>query len=210
MKTIFVQKFAYFMPSAENPREMPKLDFVDSLFKRRLSQISRMTIQVVHDVMDCAENSKIVFVSFRGEINRQFKINKGLVEDFEVLPANFSISVFNTPPAVATIALGIKAGYTAIFPGEDNFFAAFAAACAPIFCGKEKTVLFVYADECVLDEYKNVLYNGQKMEKMNVPLAFAGVLSAENNGNSIEISLDSNSDLFSSPKDFLEGLCRKR
>ena len=106
--TIYVTKFAFYKPSPDNPGEMPKLEYVDSLFRRRLSQLTRMTIEVVHDLVSSEpENAKLklVFGSFRGEIARQLKINKGLVEDAGVLPAPFSLSVFNTPPAATTIAL---------------------------------------------------------------------------------------------------------
>lgn len=199
MKKIYINKFAV-------AEETPKLEYVDSLFKRRLSQISRMTIQAVHDVLDEAENSKIVFTSFRGELNRQFKINRGLVEEFEVLPANFSISVFNTPPAVATIALKIKAGYTAIYPSEDNFFSAFISACTPILCGKEEKIIFVYADEKISEEYQPTVHN----EKTDFSaLAFSCVLSSEKTSDSIEIELDENQKCFTSPRNFLEGLCQK-
>ena len=65
-------------------KESPKLEYTDPLFKRRLSQISKMTIQVVHNLLgktNVDKNIKIVFVSLRGEIEREFTINKGLIED---------------------------------------------------------------------------------------------------------------------------------
>ena len=76
---IYITKFASFKPSPENPSEQPKLEYVDSLFRRRLSQVTRMTIEVVHRLVE--ENPekaklKLVFSSFRGEIARQLKINK--------------------------------------------------------------------------------------------------------------------------------------
>ncbi len=208
MNKMYVTRFSYFKSSPENPSENPALSFVDPLFKRRLSQISRMTIQVVHDVIDGAadeKNSKLVFVSFRGELSRQLKINKGLVQDAEVMPANFSISVFNTPPAVAAIALGMKAGYTAVFPGEDNFRSGFLSACAPVLCGDERKIIFVYADELVPEEYRAVFPGGDPN-----PLAFACVLSSEKSDGAVEINIDDVSDdgSLSSPVDFLEKICR--
>ena len=58
----------------------PDISFTDSMFRRRLSQISKMTVQVIHDLMPLAEDTKIVFISFRGELSRQFQINKMLIE----------------------------------------------------------------------------------------------------------------------------------
>ena len=49
----------------------PSLSYTDSLFRRRLSQLSKMTVEVVHDLINkihVEQNAKLVFVSFRGEI----------------------------------------------------------------------------------------------------------------------------------------------
>lgn len=203
---IFITKFATFKTSAENPSEMPKLPYLDSLFKRRLSQVSRMTIEAVHGLIDGqpdeaeVRNLKMVFTSFRGEISRQLKINRGLVEDADVMPANFSISVFNTPPALATIAFKMKAGYTAIYPAEDDFASALVSASASLLCGADKKIIFVYADEYVPEEYKNCPGYTDK-----AALAFACILSSEKTDEAVEISLDEPelSKIALSPESFL-------
>jgi len=77
--------------------QSPDIGFTDPMFRRRLSQISKMTIRVVHDLLPAGENAKILFVSFRGELSRQYQINRMLIEDNAILPAAFSLSVFNAP-----------------------------------------------------------------------------------------------------------------
>ena len=171
-----INKFSFYRPPKENPSETPKLAYIDSLFKRRLSQLSRMTIEVIHQVKDSAPEAKIVFTSFRGEIGRQLKINRGLVDDFAILPAQFSLSVFNTPPAVATIALQIKNGYTALYPSEHRLYDAFMAAVAPVLAGIEKQVIFAYGDELIPEDYESIKTDD---EQKLFPLAFALVISAE-------------------------------
>ena len=198
---IYINKIAVYRPGDENLSESPKLEYVDALFKRRLSQISKMTIEVVHNVLDGNENAKLVFASFRGEISRQLKINKSLVEDSEVLPAQFSISVFNTPPAVATIALGMKNGYTAVYPSERKFSAALMSAVAPVLCRKKSKIIFAFADEKIPDEYaKNA--ESAKNEK---PLSFACVIGTEKTDGSKELGRFD----FSSPSEFIESFCAK-
>lgn len=183
---IYINKFSYYRPSPENPAEMPKLEYCDPLFKRRLSQITRMTIEAIHGLGEEAAGSKLVFTSFRGEIARQLKINKGLVEDADVMPASFSISVFNTPAAAATIALKMKAGYTCIYPTENNFRAAFISAAASILCSSEKQIVFSYADELIPEEYKDCIGYTDKQ-----PLALACILTSEKlSDESIGINLD--------------------
>ncbi|MDR2073641.1 MAG: beta-ketoacyl synthase chain length factor [Spirochaetaceae bacterium] len=109
----------------------PGIDFTDPLFRRRLSMVSRMTIRVLHDLMPLPRNTKIYFVSFRGELSRQLKINKTLIVEGDIKPADFSLSVFNAPPALASMAFGLSTGYSAVYPGENNFRFALlgAAAC---------------------------------------------------------------------------------
>ncbi|MDR0710327.1 MAG: beta-ketoacyl synthase chain length factor, partial [Spirochaetaceae bacterium] len=85
--------------------ESPALEYTDPLYRRRLSQVSRMTIEVIHDVLPIEKDTRLVFVSFRGELARQFSINRMLAGDGDIKPAAFSLSVFNTPPASAAIAL---------------------------------------------------------------------------------------------------------
>ncbi len=176
MNELFISNLKIWKSSPENPKEKPKLEFADPLFKRRLSQITRMTIQVVHDLIEevpQAKDFKQVFVSFRGEIEREFTINKGIIEDSEILPAGFSLSVFNTPIAAASLCLKLKAGYSVIYPSKQDFSAAFLSAASTILSGSEQNIIFVYADEYVPDVY------GSLQPKDNFGTAFACILSAE-------------------------------
>lgn len=182
---ISVSNVHTWQPSQENPREKPKLEFADPLFKRRLSQITRMTIHVLHDLIterpEAAEYKQI-FVSFRGEIEREFTINRGLIQDTEILPAAFSLSVFNAPVAAASLCLKLKAGYSVIYPSKGNFRDALLAASSAVLCGDETRVVLVYADEYVPDEY------GALQPEENSPLAFACVLGASSpGGKTVEI-----------------------
>lgn len=163
-------------------KSSPKLEFADPLFKRRLSQITRMTIQVIHDLLEKipeASECKQVFVSFRGEIEREFSINENLIKDSEIMPAGFSLSVFNTPIAAATICLKLKAGYSVIYPSCSNnnqanaFAHAMKGVASPLLCGDEESVIFVYADEFVPEVY------GELRSENSEPMAFACLLSRE-------------------------------
>ncbi|MDR0388104.1 MAG: beta-ketoacyl synthase chain length factor [Treponema sp.] len=153
-------------------KDSPDLAFTEPIFRRRLSQISRMTIQVLHDLLPFKEDTKVVFLSFRGEITQQFKINRMIIEDQAVLPAAFSLSVFNTPPALAAMALGLTAGYTAIYPA-DGFRSALLASAAPVLSGSAREIVMVYADEFCPPEY------GDLRPADNAPLAFGAVLAGE-------------------------------
>lgn len=180
MKSLYLSDIVSFVP--ENPSEAPKLEFTDPLFRRRLSQISKMTVQVVHDLVEknpVDDDTKLVFVSLRGEIKREFTINELLIEDGSILPASFSLSVFNTPVALATLALKLHGGYSVIYPSKNDFSDAFKMAVSPVLAGTEKEIILVYADELVPEEY------GDKRPSENVPLAFACRVSLEKKDNSV-------------------------
>ena len=57
----------------EQIKESPKLEYTDPLFRRRLSQITKMTVHVVHNLItktNIDKETKLVFISLRVEIER--------------------------------------------------------------------------------------------------------------------------------------------
>lgn len=176
----------------QNEKISPKIEFTDPLFRRRFSQITKMTVQVVHDLIEeipQAKESKILFTSFRGEIEREFAIDRMLIEDKMILPAAFSLSVFNTPIAAATIAMGLKSGYSVIYPSKGNFNDALLSGAASVLSGDEKQIVFVYADEKIPDAYGKVIEGNMELENSR-PLAFACILSSVKEENSVEFDTD--------------------
>jgi len=217
----YITRLCAWAPGVENPGEWeewaqskrdissgtqgPAIAFTDSLFRRRLSQISKMTIQVVHGLLPVGENTKILFVSFRGELSRQFQINKMLIEEKSLMPAAFSFSVFNAPVALASIALGLKGGYSALYPGNNSFSAGLSAAEASFVSGasfpsETQELIFVYADEQAPSEYERCF------KACPLPLAFAFLLTREPQSLSVPLSSLKGSD---SPLDFLRLLIGK-
>ena len=193
------EKWANDEAQIEQIKESPKLEYTDPLFRRRLSQITKMTVHVVHNLLEKSHvnpETKIVFISLRGEIEREFTINKGLIEDGMILPAAFSLSVFNTPISSATLAFGLKGGYSVIYPSKNNFSDALKTAVAPVLAGTEKEIILVYADELVPEVY------GDKRPAENIPLAFAGIISSEKKENCL--SFDDFSNISKSPVEFLK------
>jgi hypothetical protein len=123
----------------------------------------------------------MLFLSFRGELSRQYKINKMQIEDRALMPAAFSLSVFNAPPALASMALGLKGGYTALYPGSNAFSAGLNAAKA-ILTGPTEELIFVYADEEIPEEYAGLLSDNPP------PLAFGLLLTKAACSGSISLS----------------------
>ena len=220
---IYVKRFSAWAPGIESQeewsewaqgnREMqalsksPELGFTDPMFRRRLSQISKMTIQVVHDLLPIDNNTHMFFLSFRGELSKQFSINKMMINDKALMPAAFSLSVFNAPIALASMALGLKGGYTALYPANNSFDMGFAAASAALESRLSKQtennseIVLVYADEMIPSEYIEI-HNGNPM-----PLAFS-LLLTKKPCRTGQLALSNNKNI--SPQDFLKALILNR
>jgi len=149
----------------------PPLGHLEPLFKRRFSQLTRMTLHVGHEALAGRPPMKVGFASTWGEISQQYKITSKLIEEHEVSPANFSLSVFNTPVAALTIAEKNTEGYVACYPGKEAFALGFLESAAAILSGAERERLFIIADELLPADYVS-LQNGP-----NQPYALALVLS---------------------------------
>jgi hypothetical protein len=94
-----------------------------------------------------------------------------LIDEGDLTPAAFSLSVFNTPPALAASALNLTAGYTAVYPGGDTFASGLKTAAAVLEGGAASAALLVYADELCPAEY------GDLAPAENEPFAFAALLT---------------------------------
>ncbi len=186
---LYINRWACWAPPADNQASSPSLDYVSPLLKRRLSQLTRMTIEVVHQVLDAAPESGLVFVSSGGESARQLQVDRMLIEDGDILPASFSLSVFNASPAMATIALGMKGGYTALFPARNLYQEGFAYGAAPVMAGETESVILVFADQQLPDEYMAIASEEDKIP----PYAAAFVLSSKKQDESVPV--DSYKDL---------------
>lgn len=199
---MFIRDLCVWQPPADDLSASPKLEWTEAIFRRRLSQLTKMTAQVVHDIFSDGtldKNTKLVFVSFRGELEREFKVSKTLIQEESILPAAFSLSVFNAAIAQATIALGLKGGYSCVFPSGADFASGFLAAAAPVLAGTEENIVFIYADENVPDYYKEFL------KGPNEPLAFAALLSSQKSQNGIECDLKN---IPRSPREFVQAFKR--
>ena len=210
---IYIKRFSAWAPGIENHPEWdewahdkrdilseaasPKINYTDSNFRRRLSQISKMTIQVIHDLLPFNDETKLLFFSFRGELSREYQIFKMLTEEGAISPSAFSLSGFNTPVALASIAFGLKGGYSALYPANNSFSSCIKAAQASLLSGKTDELVLIYADEKIPAESLS-FFNEEYS-----PLAFALLLSREYQNQFTPISLLNTED---NPAAFLKKL----
>lgn len=157
-----------------NSDESPDVPCLAPGVRRRLSQIAKMTLMVLHGLGPLQEQTRLAFLSLRGEIQQQYKMNKKLALEGEVSPTAFSHSVFNNPVAMAALTFSLGGGYTASYPTLANFGSAFIVSAASLLSGEHTEIAFIYADEQCPPEYPG--------REHPDPLAFGILLHADGPG----------------------------
>lgn len=172
------------LPAESDRGSLPSLDFVPSMQRRRMTALSKLAVALIHGVQDdLTPLAKIYFVSQAGESGRQFQVNAMVLQDGEVSPAAFSTSVFNTPPAMASILLRLANGYSALYPGKGKFFSGIQCALAPLLAGNCSQILLVYADVAAPEEYASL--DGA----IEVSWGFAALLENQAGGIPVDVSV---------------------
>ena len=142
--------------TGENFGTLPELTFLASRMKRRMSQLSRMIVQVGHDLMKDNAVNDVVFASRYGELNKQLEITEDLLDDGEVSPAAFSQSVFNTPVALVSLHENVTGITRAVYAGEDSFVRGLLQSIMLVESTEMKRILFLFGDERIPDIYEEL------------------------------------------------------
>ncbi len=129
------------------------LPFIDPLFRRRLSSLSKMALAASNE---CVDNNKshvrMIFASQHGEIQSSLKMLHDLSNKMQLSPTTFSLSVHNTTVGLYSIARTDRSSSTAISAGEDTLFAALQEAAGQISRYPTEPVLVICADEVLPHE----------------------------------------------------------
>ncbi len=165
----------------------PPLEHMSKVSKRRLSQLSKMVLEAGHHLLADREVGHILLCSAYGEICRQYKITRGLLDDGEIRPADFSLSVFNTPLSLLSIEEKAKGSVNVLLAGEKTAAAGLQSMTAHGVCCPEERQLILFADELLPEEYETLAVTP------SVPYAFGFIINPDNTKNTsdrIEFSLE--------------------
>jgi len=154
------------------------------MFKRRLSQLSRMVVHVGHEALSGRVPMNVTLASVYGELAQQYRISEKLVLSGDVSPAAFSLSVFNTSVAALAIVERNTSGYVAVFPGSDAFGLGLLEAASAVLSGRAPRRLFIAADEEPPAPYAALGYEAV------APHALALVLSSDSEPGALELSAE--------------------
>ncbi len=138
----------------------PDISQIPAMKRRRMSKLSKMALSTALNCLNTTgQKPNCVFASQHGELERTVKIINSLVNNDDVSPTDFSLSVHNTALGLFSIQTKNKMPATTIAAGDDTFGYALLEACNLLKRYPESPVLLVFFDEplpyplSVLEDY---------------------------------------------------------
>ncbi len=164
--------------------DAPPLSFLPMLFRRRLSQLSKMVLQVGHALAGDGGNPPVVFASRFGEVNKQYQITDTLIASGEVRPGVFSLSVFNAPVFLLSIAEHIHAAGNALYARDQDTVVALVEALGILLQPESRDCLVLFGDEYLPAPYRTLFADVPE------PYAFGMLLSRESAAGCRHLAID--------------------
>ena len=141
--------------------------------RRRLSNISKITLDVVAGAMGDKPPVSSVFASRRGEVSRMAELLQDICSSGEASPTAFSLSVHNTASGLFSIQSDNQLPSCAIAAGHDSVIAGLIEANVQLAARQERVLLVIFEDE-MPDIYREFASAGDK------PVALALLLTSAN------------------------------
>lgn len=148
----------------------PKLAFLPPMKRRRLSESARLFFESAWELTADEPNLPVVYASKNSEISRSFALWQSLLQEGDVSPTSFSLSVHNALIGQWSELRQVKSEMTAITAQQDNLETALLEAYLLLNEGHSK-VLVVVAESPLAAEY-----NAQPIERQPFSYALAMVV----------------------------------
>lgn len=132
----------------------PKLSFLPTLKRRRLGGAARLFFESAWQLTSEKPNLPVVYASKNSEINRSFALWQSLLQEGDVSPTSFSLSVHNALIGQWSELCQVKSEMTAITAQKDNLEIALLEAYLLLNEGYSQVLVVV--SEYPLDEKYNV------------------------------------------------------
>jgi hypothetical protein len=132
---------------ADEAQAAPKLDFVEPMLRRRLSDLAKMSLYVAQDCVRDEPRVRFVYASRHGELHKTTAMLKDLAQNEALSPTAFSLSVLNASAGLFSILRKDPSPATAIAAAEASFGFGVLEAIAQFETDRSTPVLYVYADE---------------------------------------------------------------
>lgn len=129
------------------------LSFIDPMLRRRMSQLTKISLKVAHDCVHDLPSVRFVYASRHGELHRTTDMLENLAAGESLSPSAFSLSTLNASAGLFSILRNDTAPATAVTASMESFGYGFLEACLQFAACPWPPVLFVYADQPLPDIY---------------------------------------------------------
>lgn len=130
----------------------PKLAFLPPLKRRRLSESARLFFEAAWELTADTPDLPVVYASQNSEISRSFALWESLLQEGDVSPTSFSLSVHNALIGQWSELRQVKSEMTAITAQQDNLETALLEAQLLLNDGHSR-VLVVVAESPLAEQY---------------------------------------------------------
>lgn len=122
----------------------PATPLLPMMMARRLSQGSRLAVQVGLSLLARHPVDYAIFVSRHGELARSVTLLQALVDGQALSPTDFSMSVHNTAAGLSSIQGKAAIPMTSLAAGEGGLMAGFTEAVAALHAGASRVLLVAF------------------------------------------------------------------
>jgi len=159
-----------------NKAELPKLDDLKPMQRRRLSPFAKLAIHCALEVTKNENQSLVsVFSSRHGDLHKTSTMLHDLALGEDISPTAFSLSVHNAVAGLFTIFTKNTQASTTVSAGKDTFMMALVEAYIRLKTGKHEQVLLVHSDQSLPSPYS------QYADELQVDHAVALILTKDSN-----------------------------
>lgn len=145
-----MEELAQVVKTCEN--YVPSLSFLPPLKRRRLNGAARLFFEAAWDLTLAQPNIPVVYASGNGEINRSFALWLSLLQEGDISPTSFSLSIHNALVGQWSELRQVQQEITALDANQDNLEIALLEAYMLLQEGASQ-VLVAVAENPLATEY---------------------------------------------------------
>ena len=190
------------VPARFEKTQLPKLDWVKPMQRRRLSPFAKMALYCAHQAAGEIKPLPSVFSSRHGDLHKTSMLLDDLAEGEALSPTAFSLSVHNAVSGLFTILTENQQATNTVVAGKNTLLMAIVDGYARIKSGLAEQMLVVHCDQALpeiylpdADEYQidhavAFVLSEQKLTPSSIKIDLAALTSAlESNSHDIPQAL---------------------
>lgn len=166
---------------AFNFDERPVAQEIPPSATRRLSSLTRISVDLGLQICKTAKADHIVFSSRHGEIHNATELLRSIGREQILSPTIFSQSVHNTSIGVLSLLQKNHAATTALASGANSFVAGLVSCAMYLQENPNSPVAYIFADEKISEIFS------QHLVEENIPYAIAMLVTGSNQGLSLTL-----------------------